>query len=111
MSGIQAMVYLDLAGKSGDWYVNTTPKSFEGYKEAALDPWFNHIDSLTGGPYNGGTGSGPGPDPGTPPDGTPTTTPPVPSAPGRNGYRILGSDGKGYALGPAKHLRNTPALP
>jgi hypothetical protein len=116
MSDIQAMVYFDVPGKSGNWYVNTTPKSLEAYKEAALLPWFNQIQTLTWGPYTGAP-TGPGPtDPGPSDPGTnPGTTPPPGSATtaqsGRNGYWMLGSDGKVYAFGQAKHLGAPPALP
>jgi hypothetical protein len=106
---IQAMTYYDVNGKSGPWYVNTTPKSVEGYKEAAVNPWFNQIGTLNWGPYHGGSTTT---DPGTTPD---TTTPPDgpvgPATTGRNGYWMLGSDGKVYAFGQAKHLGNAPALP
>ena len=116
-SDIQAMVYYDVAGKSADteggWTVHTSQAAFDAYKEAAANPWFNQIRTLTWGPYTGGTtdpGTGPGPDPGTTP---PTTTPPIavkPSQSGRNGYWMLGSDGKVYAFGQAKHL-GAPTLP
>ena len=105
-SDIQALVYYDVVGKSGDdeggWAVQTTDKSFDAYKEAALDPWFNQIHTLTWGPYTGG-----------PVDPGPTTTtttpdghvpPPVVKTSGRNGYWMLGSDGKVFAFGEAKHL-------
>jgi hypothetical protein len=116
MSDIQAMVYFDVPGKSGNWYVNTTPKSLEAYKEAALKPWFNQIQTLTWGPYNGGTADPGTTDPGTDPGTTPPVTTPTDTAPGtvqthttgRNGYRMLGSDGKVYAFGQAKHLGNAP---
>jgi hypothetical protein len=107
-SDVQAMVYFDIAGNSADteggWAVDTTQPSFDAYKEAALDPWFNHIASLTWGPYTG-TGTDPGTTPTTGPDTTPTTAPPG-STPGsgRNGYWMLGSDGKVYAFGQAKNL-------
>jgi hypothetical protein len=119
MSDIQAMIYFDVPGKSGNWYVNTTPKSLEAYKEAALKPWFNQIQTLTWGPYQGGT-HGPDPvcngqlgpcPPVTSGNNDPTTTPPVtvkPEQSGRNGYWMLGSDGKVYAFGQAKHLGNPP---
>ncbi|MDQ1566154.1 MAG: hypothetical protein QOF96_1034, partial [Actinomycetota bacterium] len=114
MSDIQAMIYFDVPGKSGNWYVNTTPKSLEAYKEAALKPWFNQIQTLTWGPYQGGTTDPGTTDPGTtdpgntPPGTTPGDTPPgtVQQASGRNGYWMLGSDGKVYAFGQAKALGN-----
>jgi hypothetical protein len=113
MSDIQAMIYFDVPGKSGNWYVNTTPKSLEAYKEAALNPWFNQIQTLTWGPYTGGTTDPGTTDPGTTPVTTPpTTTPPgtvTPRTTGRNGYWMLGSDGKVYAFGQAKNLGNAPA--
>src|SRR5581483_7139068 len=70
MSDIQAMVYFDIAGKSGDasggWNLQTSAASFAAYKQAAQNPWFNHISDLTWGPYTGqGTPTGPGPDPTT----------------------------------------------
>jgi len=107
-SDIQAMVYYDVAGKSADteggWAVNTTQPSFDAYKEAALDPWFNQIQTLTWGPYNGSPGTGPGPTTTTTtPDGQ--VNPPVTVKPsGKNGYWMLGSDGKVYAFGEAKNL-------
>jgi hypothetical protein len=119
MSDIQAMVYFDVQGKSGDasggWNIETSQPSFDAYKEAAQNPWFNHIADLTWGPY---TGQGAEPGPGTPPDpGTPPGpgTPPDPGTPvvkssGRSGYWMLGSDGKVYAFGQAKYL-GAPALP
>ena len=123
MSDIQAMVYFDIKGKSGDasggWDIETTQPSFDAYKEAAQNPWFNHIADLTWGPYNGSGGTtpdpvcnGPGPcgDPNTTPTTTPTTTPPVVMPSGRNGYWMLGSDGKVYAFGQAKNL-GAPTLP
>ncbi|MGH9008724.1 MAG: glycoside hydrolase family 26 protein, partial [Acidimicrobiia bacterium] len=107
-SDIQAMVYYDVAGKSADeeggWTVHTSAPALAAYKEAALDPWFNQIHTLTWGPYSGGP-TDPGPD--TTPTTTPTndTTPPVTvKSSGRNGYWMLGSDGKVYAFGEAKHL-------
>jgi ribosomal protein L24E len=119
-SDIQAMVYYDIPGKSADaeggWAVATTAPSLEAYKEAALNPWFNQIQTLNWGPYTGGSG---GTDPGTGPGTggttttpTQTTNPPVtvrtPS--GKNGYWMLGQDGKVYAFGQSKHL-GAPALP
>ncbi|HEV3365485.1 MAG TPA: glycosyl hydrolase, partial [Acidimicrobiia bacterium] len=105
-SDIQALVYYDVVGKSGDdeggWAVQTTEPSFEAYKEAALDPWFNQIHTLTWGPYNG--------DPADPNPTTSTTAPDngpvkpsVTHGSGR-GYSMLGSDGKVYAFGEARHL-------
>jgi hypothetical protein len=115
MSDIAAMVYFDVAGKSGDWYVITTPKSFEGYKEAALAPWFNQIDSIKWGPY-GTPNPGPGPGPGPGPDPTPatptTTAPAAGTSPGVSktaaGYWMLGADGKVYPFGQAQSLGNAP---
>jgi ribosomal protein L24E len=116
-SDVQAMVYYDVDGKSGPWYVNTTEKSVQGYKEAALDPWFNQIQTLNWGPYTGGSG---GIDPGPGTGGTTTTTTPttqttnppitVKTQSGRNGYWMLGQDGKVYAFGQSKHL-GAPTLP
>ncbi|HEV8623699.1 MAG TPA: glycosyl hydrolase [Acidimicrobiia bacterium] len=109
-SDIQAMVYYDVAGKSADeeggWTVHTSAPALAAYKEAALDPWFNQIQTLTWGPYTGNGNPGPGPTtstttPGQPHvDGPPVVRPPS----GRNGYWMLGSDGKVYAFGEAKHL-------
>ena len=112
-SDIQGLIYYDVAGKSGDdeggWAVKTTDPSLQAYKEAALDPWFNQIHTLTWGPY---TGAGPA-NPGgggttttTGPSTTPTTTPGnvTPNQIGRNGYWMLGADGKVYAFGQARHL-------
>src|SRR5581483_9446147 len=116
-SDVQAMVYFDIAGKStdteGGWAVDTTQPSFDAYKEAALDPWFNHIADLNWGPYTG-AGTGPGTDPGTTPTTTdpgttPTTAPAITPGSGRAGYWMLGSDGKVYAFGEAKNL-GAPAL-
>ncbi len=60
-SDIQAMVYYDVAGKSADteggWTVRTSAPSLAAYKEAALDPWFNQIQTLDWGPYTGGAGT------------------------------------------------------
>jgi Glycosyl hydrolase family 26 len=115
MSDIQAMVYFDIKGKSGDasggWDIETSQPSFDAYKEASQNPWFNHIADLTWGPYNGnGPGNpGPGTDPGTTPTTQPTTGPKVTPS-GRNGYWMLGSDGKVYAFGQAKTFGN-PTLP
>jgi Glycosyl hydrolase family 26 len=116
MSDIQAMVYFDIAGKSGDssggWNIETSQPSFDAYREAAQTPWFNHIADLTWGPYSGG-GTDPGTTPTTQPTTTPTTTPTAPpgavKASGRTGYWMLGSDGKVYAFGQAKNL-GTPTL-
>ncbi|HVW32479.1 MAG TPA: glycosyl hydrolase [Acidimicrobiia bacterium] len=126
-SDIQAMVYYDVAGKSADseggWTVRTSQKAFDAYKQAALDPWFNHLDTLTWGPYNGG-GTDPGTDPGTEPGQNPGGNPPgnpdgtagngnppvVKTPTGKNGYWMLGSDGKVYAFGQAANL-GAPALP
>ncbi len=123
MSDIQAMVYFDIKGKSGDasggWDIETSQPSFDAYKEAAQNPWFNHIGDLTWGPYTGQgpTGPGPQPDPicnGPGPCGpgtTPTTTPtPVVRSSDGSGYWMLGSDGKVYAFGQSKYL-GAPALP
>jgi hypothetical protein len=122
MSDIQAMVYFDIKGKSGDasggWDIETSQPSFDAYKEAAQNPWFNHIADLTWGPYTGqGVQPGPGttpdpgttPGPGTTPDPGTTPTPVVKSSDGR-GYWMLGSDGKVYPFGQAKYL-GAPALP
>ncbi|MEW6474084.1 MAG: glycosyl hydrolase [Actinomycetota bacterium] len=117
-SDIQAMVYYDIPGKSADaeggWAVRTTQASFEAYKEAALDPWFNQISTLTWGPYTGGgnPGGNPGGDPGpTTTPTTPTTTQPiVKNSAGRNGYWMLGEDGKVFAFGQANFL-GAPTLP
>jgi hypothetical protein len=119
MSDIQAMVYFDIAGKSGDasggWNIETSQPSFDAYKQAAQNPWFNHIGDLTWGPYTGqGTPTGPGPtttttttSPGT----TPTTTSPgVTISSNGSGYWMLGSDGKVYAFGQSKYL-GAPVLP
>jgi hypothetical protein len=109
MSDIQAMAYFDIKGKSGDasggWDIETSQPSFDAYKEAAQNPWFNHIADLTWGPYNGsGPGTGPS-DPGTTPTTDPGTTPTTtPGVTARNGYWMLGSDGKVYAFGQAKNL-------
>ena len=90
--------------------VDTTPKSLEAYKEAALDPWFNQIHTLTWGPYKGGPAN-PGPGPTTPTTtGDPNTPPVTVKSTGRNGYWMLGSDGKVFAFGEAKHL-GAPTLP
>jgi hypothetical protein len=103
-SDIQAMVYFDVAGNSADeeggWTVHTSAPALAAYKEAALDPWFNQIHTLTWGPYNGN----PGPTTSTTTPGQ--DTPPVTVKPssGRNGYWMLGSDGKVYAFGQAKQL-------
>ena len=113
-SDIQAMVYYDIPGKSADaeggWAVATTEPSLEAYKEAALDPWFNQIGTLTWGPYNGGPAN-PGPTTSTtiPTTGQPPVNPPATPS-GRNGYWMLGSDGKVYAFGQAKPL-GAPTLP
>ena len=115
-SDIQAMVYYDVPGKSADaeggWAVrDDADPSFEAYKEAALDPWFNQIHTLTWGPYTGGGPANPGharPRRRRPPT---QADPPVTVKPsGRNGYWMLGSDGKVYAFGQAKHL-GAPTLP
>jgi len=118
-SDIQALVYYDVVGKSGDdeggWAVQTTDKSFEAYKEAALDPWFNQIHTLKWGPYNGTTGAG-----GNNGGGSTTTTTTTPTdvqpqdvtktTSGRNGYWMLGEDGKVFAFGQARH-HGAPTLP
>ena len=111
-SDIQAFVYYDVFGASGDeaggWRVDTTPVAFEAYKEAALDPWFNQIHTLTWGPYSGGPAN---PGPTTPTTtGDPNTPPVTAKSSGRNGYWMLGSDGKVFAFGEAKHL-GAPTLP
>ncbi|HEV7534253.1 MAG TPA: glycosyl hydrolase, partial [Acidimicrobiia bacterium] len=122
MSDIQGMVYFDIKGKSGDasggWDVETSPPSFDAYRAAAQNPWFNHIADLTWGPYNGSgpapdPGTGPGPDPGTSPTTGPDNTPGQPgtTAGGHNGYWMLGSDGKVYAFGQAKNLGSPTLLP
>jgi hypothetical protein len=110
MSDIAAMVYFDVLGKSGDaeggWDIETTQPSLEGYKEAALHPWFNQIHTLKWGPYSGPvdptpvdpTPVDPNPDP-TPTDVTPTGTDPKPA---RSGYWMLGTDGKVHPFGEAK---------
>jgi Glycosyl hydrolase family 26 len=109
-SDIQAMVYFDVAGKStdteGGWTVRTTQPSFDAYKEAALNPWFNQIATLTWGPYTGGGSpdGGPGPTTSTTPPGSGQVNPPVTTPSGRKGYSMLGADGKVYAFGDAKHL-------
>jgi ribosomal protein L24E len=117
-SDIQSMVYFDVAGLSADeeggWTVRTTQAAFDAYKEAALDPWFNQIQTLKWGPYNGTSGTNPGPG-GTTNTTTPTTqttNPPVTVKPqsGKNGYWMLGQDGKVYAFGQSKHL-GAPTLP
>jgi ribosomal protein L24E len=119
-SDIQAMVYYDIPGKSADaeggWAVATTAPSLAAYKEAALDPWFNQIKTLTWGPYTGGgtTDPGTGPGPGTTDPGPTTqdTNPPatVKAPSGRNGYWMLGEDGKVYPFGDSKVLPG-PAMP
>jgi hypothetical protein len=117
-SDVQAMVYYDIPGKSADaeggWAVATTQPSLDAYKAAALNPWFNQIQTLTWGPYNGDPSTDPGTDPGTGDPGTPSTgpgqvNPPVTQG-ARNGYWMLGSDGKVYAFGQAKTL-GAPTLP
>ena len=107
-SDIQALVYYDVVGKSGDdeggWAVQTTEPSFEAYREAALDPWFNQIHTLTWGPYDGGPAD-PGPTTSTTnPTNDPSNRPVTAKPSGRNGYWMLGSDGKVYAFGEARHL-------
>jgi hypothetical protein len=107
-SDIQGMVYYDVPGKSADaeggWAVATTQPSLDAYKEAALDPWFNQIQTLTWGPYNGNPGTGPGPTTTTTTPGNGQVNPPVIQPSGRNGYWMLGSDGKVYAFGQAKNI-------
>jgi hypothetical protein len=110
-SDIQALVYFDVAGLSADseggWTVRTTQAAEDAYKEAALDPWFNQIHTLTWGPYNGGPAdAGPGPTTTDPAGNPPVTVKPS----GKSGYWMLGSDGKVFAFGDAKHL-GAPTLP
>jgi hypothetical protein len=116
MSDVAAMVYFDVMGKSGDteggWRVMTTQPSLEGYKEAALHPWFNQIRTLKWGPY--GTDSPPvDPAPVDPAPADPAPTDPTPKDPGtgtadakpaqtRSGYWMLGADGNVYPFGEAK---------
>jgi hypothetical protein len=130
MTDIQAMVYFDVKGKSGDasggWNIETTQPSLNAYKEAAQNPWFNHIADLTWGPYDGrgsvadpGANPGPGPDPGQNPGTGPGNgsgagtdpAPPVVKPSGRNGYWMLGIDGKVYGFGQAKNLGSPPLPP
>ncbi|HYH50563.1 MAG TPA: glycosyl hydrolase, partial [Acidimicrobiia bacterium] len=111
-SDIAAMVYYDIPGKSADaeggWAVRTTQPSLEAYKEAALDPWFNQIHTLVWGPYTGSGNNDGGPT--TPTDVQPKDDKPSVTTQGRNGYWMLGEDGKVYAFGEAKH-HGAPALP
>ena len=118
-SDIAAVVYFDIEGTNGPWEITSSPESIEAYREAAQDPWFNQIHTLGWEPAANRPDV---PPPGSDPDPDPDPDPEVPVKPvvidppvvkppsGRSGYAMLGSDGKVYAFGDAKHL-GAPTLP
>ena len=120
-SDIAAVVYFDIEGINGPWEITSSPASIQAYREAAQDPWFNQIHTLGWEP----AANRPDVPPATPtpdPDPDPDPDPEVPVPPGvidppvvkpssgRSGYAMLGSDGKVYAFGDARHL-GAPTLP
>jgi hypothetical protein len=127
-SDIAAIVYFDIEGPNGHWEITSSDESVAAYAEAAQDPWFNQIHTLGWGPAaNRPDPPPPGPGPTDPDPTDPDPTDPDPTNPdphqsgtgaitpnltpgtGRSGYAMLGSDGKVYAFGDAKHL-GAPAL-
>jgi hypothetical protein len=113
-SDIAAVVYFDIEGPNGHWEITSSDESVAAYAEAAQDPWFNQIHTLGWGPAASRPDvplPGPDPEPAPGPDTDPTPDPgeddtikPNVIPGGRSGYAMLGSDGKVYAFGDAKHL-------
>jgi hypothetical protein len=108
-SDIAAVVYFDIEGINGPWEITSSPGSIEAYREAAQDPWFNQIHTLGWAPAANRPDippvtADPDPDPEVPVKPEVIDPPVVKPPSGRSGYAMLGSDGKVYAFGDAKHL-------
>ena len=110
-SDIAAIVYFDIEGPNGHWEITSSPESIAAYREAAQDPWFNQIHTLGWEPAANRpdvppltTDPDPDPDPEVPVKPEVVNPPVVKPPTGRSGYAMLGSDGKVYAFGDAKHL-------
>ena len=113
---IVAWLYFDTQNANGlanEWWLESSPESYQAWKDMAADPYFNHKATLAEAPY--GSGAAPPPPPGGGGgDTTPTTAPPGPGATSHGaavprGYWMLGADGAVYPFGEAKALGSGPA--